>query len=102
MTHDLEEPAFPELPEDEAAFVFDDLPERDMALLLKELDAPLPPAPDAPAAPPAPATETAYTGTSQKISIRISTHVLKRLKATAKARGMPYQTLINQMLAAAT
>lgn len=101
MTYDLEEHEFPELPEADAAFVFDDLPERDMALLLEGMDAPLPPLPDAPAAPPAPAIETPYTGTSQKISIRIPTHVLKRLKTTAKARGIPYQTLINNLLAAA-
>lgn len=101
MTYDLEEIEFPELPEADAAFVFDDLPESDMALLLEEMDAPLPPIPAAPAAPAATVTETPYTGTSQKISIRIPTHVLKRLKAIAKARGMPYQTLINNLLAAA-
>lgn len=56
--------------------------------------------PSAPTPPPV-ATETPLTGLSHKISIRITTHTLSRLKAQAKARGMPYQTLINQILAAA-
>lgn len=44
------------------------------------------------------ATDTAYTGPSQRITIRIETNTLKRIKAAAEAKGLPYQTLINQLL----
>ncbi len=47
------------------------------------------------------AKETAYTGPSERITIRIQTNTLKRIKAAAEAKRMPYQTLINQMLCTA-
>jgi predicted DNA binding CopG/RHH family protein len=35
------------------------------------------------------------------ISVRVDPHVLARLKATAAKRGVPYQSLINDILARA-
>lgn len=86
----------PDFDDDPLTDLFTDPTEEDLRCIF-DLDSPETTAPPEATASPE-ATETAMTGLSQLVSIRIPTSTLKRLKAAAKARGLPYQTHINDVL----
>jgi hypothetical protein len=84
LAHELADTSAPELEFDPAELHFDFSTEP-------------PPAPAIKAKAPKPAPERPGAG-AEKISIRITRVTLATVKARARVLGMPYQTLVNQLL----